>query len=588
MMPLAPRVHRFAGVLVPVLVGMALIAQASWFQQTTSAVWDEVIYLTAGLDFYHHGHIDRLVTLGIAPLPVMLFYLAPALAFSADQLAPVELSRAVALARVANLVGVGLPLVLLPYFWMARRRGLLAGSVVGVLLACSPMVLTFSGLAVTDGCFALAFLCAVAAIDAYLRRPTAKRFVTVGLVCGVALAAKYTAILLFPMALVAFVWSGRLSAANGGTVKWLHVAARAAVKTVTVAAIAIVFVWTLHGFALDHVLPDGWTSPPSLRGPVGNAIGAVGRTLVVPAPVRSIVFQLQHAGGGQPQFLLGQKSTHGWWYYFPVALLLKSTPAELLMAALLPFLLWWSRTRMDTTSVVLALTAAFVLLSVLPSQLDIGVRYVLVLYPLTVLLTVDLAAVIGQQRRWLPWLLGLIAVVQIASAVGAAPQYLSYFNGLFTPPGTAYTRLVDSNLDWGQDLPALRTALAERGTSRVLLAYFGAAPPEAYGVQATPWDSPDDRDVAGHRWVAVSATLLNGVYLRGDPFQGFRRLDPDARLSEGMFLYDVSKPGVQRAVAFMRSRVALQPCRAGATAPKPGDPSAGALSHWHIRCNGFK
>jgi hypothetical protein len=284
--------------------------------------------------------------------------------------------------------------------------------------------------------------------------------------CGVALAAKYTALLLFPMTLVAFVWSGRPSAAaNRNAVRWLPVGARAAGKTAVVAALALVFVWTLHGFALDHVFPEGWAPPPSLRGPVGNAIGAVGRTLVVPAPVRAIVFQLQYAGGGLPQFLLGQKSTHGWWYYFPVALLLKSAPAELLMAALLPFLLWWSRTRMDATSGLLALTAALVFVSVLPSRLDTGVRYVLALYPLGVLLTVDLAAVVARQRRWLPWLLGVIAVSQIVSAVGAAPQSLSYFNGLFTPSGAGYTRLVDSNLYWGQDLPALRTALAERGTT---------------------------------------------------------------------------------------------------------------------------
>jgi hypothetical protein len=86
--------------------------------------------------------------------------------------------------------------------------------------------------------------------------------------------------------------------------------------------------------------------------------------------------------------------------------------------------------------------------------------------------------------------------------------------------------------------------------------------------------------------VAVSATLLDGLYLRGDPFKGFRSLGSDARLSEGMFLYDASKPDVQRAVAFMRSRVAVQPCRTDANAPKPNDPSASALSHWHIRCNG--
>ena len=109
---------------------------------------------------------------------------------------------------------------------------------------------------------------------------------------------------------------------------------------------------------------------------------------MVPAPVRGIVYQIEHASGGQQQFLLGQKSTRGWWYYYPLALLYKSTPAELLLAALLPFLLWRTRRDMDATSTLLALTAAFVFVSVLSSRLDIGVRYVLVLYPLVALLAV--------------------------------------------------------------------------------------------------------------------------------------------------------------------------------------------------------
>ena len=443
--------------------------------------------------------------------------------------------RAILLARVTHLVVVGLPLVLLPYFWMTRRRGLLAGAAVGALLAFSPLVIAFSAIAVTDACFALAFLIALAAIDAHVRRPGAKSLALVGVAIGVALAAKSTATLLLPIALAAFIYVERRQDAGRRTAGWPRAAARAFGQIAAVGLVALLLVWALHGFALARVLPDNWNPPPSLRGPVGSAMAEISRAIMVPAPVRGIVYQIEHASGGQQQFLLGQKSTRGWWYYYPLALLYKSTPAELLLAALLPFLLWRTRRDTDATSTLLALTAAFVFVSVLSSRLDIGVRYVLVLYPLVALLAVDRAASMRPRGRWVPAMLGVVVVLQATSAV-AALRYLSYFNRLFTPEGQAYTRLVDSNLDWGQDLPALGAALAERGTDSVVLAYFGVASPQSYGIRATPWDTPDEEALTQSRWIAISATMLNGVYLRGDPFREFRRLRPSDHRPGPQFL----------------------------------------------------
>ena len=575
-----------ARLVVPVALGTALLVQALYFQRTTSAVWDEAIYLTAGLDFYHHGRVERFTNFGIAPLPVMLSYLPPALASSSDQVLPPEFPRAILLARVTHLVVVGLPLVLLPYFWMTRRRGLLAGAAVGALLAFSPLVIAFSAIAVTDACFAVAFLIALAAIDAHVRRPGAKSVALVGVAIGVALAAKYTATLLLPVALAAFLYVERRQEAGRWTAGWLRAAARALGQIAAVGLVALLLVWAMHGFAMARVLPDNWNPPPSLRGPVGAAMAEISRVIMVPAPVRGIVYQIEHASGGQQQFLLGQKSTRGWWYYYPLALLYKSTPAELLLAALLPFLLWRTRRDMDATSTLLALTAAFVFVSVLPSRLDIGVRYVLVLYPLLALLAVDRAASMSPRGRWIPAMLGMLVVLQASSAVAAAPRYLSYFNRLFTPEGQAYTRLVDSNLDWGQDLPALGAALADRGADSVVLAYFGVAPPQAYGIRATPWDTPDEEALARPRWIAISATMLNGVYLRGDPFREFRRLRPDGRPGDSFFFYDASNADVRQAMTYARSRIALQPCRDGATAPKRSDSSYAVVDHWYIRCTG--
>ena len=45
-----------------------------------------------------------------------------------------------------------------------------------------------------------------------------------------------------------------------------------------------------------------------------------------------------------------------------------------------------------------------------------------------------------------------------------APDFLAYFNELDGGPGEAYKHLVDSSLDWGQDLPGLKAWLDASGT----------------------------------------------------------------------------------------------------------------------------
>ena len=68
--------------------------------------------------------------------------------------------------------------------------------------------------------------------------------------------------------------------------------------------------------------------------------------------------------------------------------------------------------------------------------------------------------------------------------LGRHPNYLAYFNRV-VPPGEALLHLIDSSLDWGQELPALKRAmeLDSDGTTP-LLAYFGTASPLSYGVSA--------------------------------------------------------------------------------------------------------
>lgn len=151
--------------------------------------------------------------------------------------------------------------------------------------------------------------------------------------------------------------------------------------------------------------------------------------------------------------------------------------------------------------------------------------------------------------------IGLIAlVVQAVTAAIASPRPLSYFNGLAGGPNNGYRLLADSNLDWGQDLPAIGQVMASVGAREPLAAYFGSAPLEAYGVHVWQWDLTGPQQKLRADWIVISATYLDGLYLANDPFEAFRSIEATARPTPSLFLYDAARPEVKAALAQAMAR----------------------------------
>ena len=82
-----------------------------------------------------------------------------------------------------------------------------------------------------------------------------------------------------------------------------------------------------------------------------------------------------------------------------------------------------------------------------------------------------------------------LLLLQAASVVTAYPHLLSYTSIWAGGRDRAHRVIVDSSLDWGQGLLELRRFMSEKGVSRVRLAYFGSAMPEAYGIDYVPLPS---------------------------------------------------------------------------------------------------
>jgi hypothetical protein len=556
-----------AWVVVPAVLAGAVLAQTRLFRQATCETYDEFTYLRMGVCIFRHGDFVSLASPMTPPLPILLEYWLPALRARALPDTPGWESEVPELTRQARLltsVLVGVPLVWAVHAWLTRRQGWLAGALGGGLAAFSPSILAASSIATTDACFALFAVLALAALHRYQLRPSRGSFVGAGAAMGLAMASKQSAVFLFPVALVELLlkcpkrerrttrvddclwvlyWTGsRLSALIG---------------------LAFLVDWAVYGFGLAPTFQSGNTHVPmpDVVGMAANlfpdseAIMDTARRLRPPLALDTFIGQVNHATEGHQAFLMGRYSFRGWWYFFPVAIAVKSTPAELVTIALAVLMACRASNWRDPARRLWLSSLAVMIGLGIASSINIGHRYMLLVYPLAVLLAVDrLGEGVGRGRVWGVSVGTLLLAWQAVSAVWVAPHYLSYFNSFCGGPSEGYRYLVDSSLDWGQDLPSLRRELEARGYHRVALCYFGTAKPFAYGIRSADWLWAGEPDRSECDWLAISATALQGAYSGSSVVsERFRGLE-SGRAGYTIFLYDLKDPRVRAALEASRER----------------------------------
>lgn len=509
--------------LIACLLAAALAAQAGWSAATTSGTPDETTYLAAGLRLYHHGDVRPLVNDGVAPLPVLLSFAAPAFADAT------EYARAIRVARASAIALIAIPLVLIVYWSLFHASGRAAATIGAALIAFSPNIIAHAAVAATDICFVAATLGALLALVRYVDNRSRGRLAVLALALAAALAAKYSAITLFPVVLLVLVLTNRTPPMSGRV--W-----RALAVTCGLVLTSFLIVWALHGFAM---FPSKVAALESYR---------------LPAVISSVLSQAVHQRGGHPAFLMGSTSATGWWYYMPVAFAVKSTPAELIVIAFGLFVLATDWRHASTSALVWRVTILTFGTFMLLNRLDLGIRYALILVPLFAFVTLEKWRRVADART-LSLTGAAIVLLQASSAFLIAPHYLSYFNRLSGGPSAGYRYLADSNIDWGQDLPSLRKVLSDLGGRRALLfSYFGNAPFAAYGLSADAWTSAVQQDFARWDYVAISVTHLDGLFVPGDPFEPFRAVSPTARAGYSILLFSTSRPEVREAMATVARR----------------------------------
>jgi hypothetical protein len=458
----------------------------------------------------------------------------------------------------AAVVVLGALLGLAVFFWTRRLFGGPAAALAFFLCVLSPDVLAHGQLVTTDLAFALFTLLAVALFERATARISPGRVLLAGAATGCAFATKFSAPVLVPilaaLAAVVVLCPEAVRDRRGTPIEGLRArAVHLLLVLLAIAVVAFLVLWTSYGFA-RQMSPDpeveakvlAALGPPTSGG--GKAAAALGRTGLLPeAYVRGLVFVLDNAQG-RPTFLMGRLSPNGFPHYFLVTFLLK-TPIPLLLLL---------GVTLATASRLPARTAPFVWIPVVvygfvaaTSRLQIGHRHLLPLYPFLFVAAGRAVALLAARPAGRAKVgavaLGALCAWYAAGTLRLHPHYLAYFNELAGGPSQGWRYLVDSNLDWGQDLPGLKAWMDAHGVARIKLSYFGSADPGYYGIDAdylpgymSPRPARVTREVRPGDVVAVSATNLQGVYLdEADRplMERFRLARPVARIGYSIFIY---------------------------------------------------
>ena len=381
------------------------------------------------------------------------------------------------------------------------------------LAALDPNLRAHARLVTTDVGAALTLTLTVWLWRRWRLHPRPALTVAVGLALGLAIASKYTAALFVLPLVLAVLFAWRLNP-------------RTLTRTAGALATAGLTTWALYGFELRPMF---------------------GLPFPVPLATYWEEFVWTSATLRFPSYLLGSVSRQGSFAYFPVALLAK-TPLPLLGLAVAGLAVWLRRGW--RSEVVLWLPPLAFLAVAVMARVNIGYRHLLPILPL-----LYLAGAWALGRLWSRasagrWAAGGLLAWLALNTLLIYPRDLTFFNEAVGGPDNGWRVLVDSNLDWGQDLDELAAFVREREIGSIYVSYFGSVPIGSFPVAEYPIPARPlpPRPAPGWQqlfpapgWYAISVTHLMGVASLTDPdtFAFFRHRRPEAVLGRTIYVYRV-------------------------------------------------
>ena len=555
---------------------MAILLVTSVRQQ--SQTFDESTHLFGGFAYWKHADFGRnpehppLVKL-LASLPLLRMGLQEPPAFdipyfkaqdfvNGAQLLYTADADAIVLRGRLMVALLTLALGLLVFLASKEIFGSLAAVIAIFLFTFEPNLLANGAIVTTDMGLALFLFASVYTFYRFCNQPSAPRLALCAIATALGLAAKHSGVLILPTLFLLAVVDLLLPVSG---LPFRNVAnsydRRRQLRQLGLALFAIavfsyVVLWAFYGFRYA-ARPGQLQIAPSLSAYAGmlthplqrSVIEFLARYHLLPeAYLYGWVDILLSQGGARPTFIFGHLYGASKWFFFPAVFLLKTTLTLMLFLLLLPFARVYGRRR---EFVFFALPIAFFLICAMSSRINMGVRYLVPIYPFCIVLASAAAASLIRRSVIGKVAVAALVLLTVFSCLHSYPNFLAYSNELFGGPAHTYRFATDSNADWGQGLKWTKTYLDQHPDNNCWFDYHGnpTLRPAYYGINCKPLLSgmshviglggaPIPSTISGT--VLISSTETDGIEWGPgnlNPYQLFHDRTPDATIANIIFVY---------------------------------------------------
>lgn len=565
------------------IVGVAILLFVMWIQLALSVrgesiSWDEGDHLFAAYMSAKHGdfglnpeHPPLVKLVAALPLLAMRDLRVPQLqgrnfkveAFlNGKDFNAWNLNRGI-LFRARLAVTVFALLLGLLVFLAAREMfGTTPALVALTLLAFDPTLLAHGAMVTTDVGVSCFIFGAVYAFYRYVKAPSWRRVAVLGLVTGLGFAAKHTGVLIVPMlvalALCEIIRNPRRASGESTdcrktlTGKMLGALAAAAV-------ISLIVLWAFYGFRYRS-RPGGLKINPPLSVYLtqlskpweGKLLGTVARFHALPESYLYGMADIQAVDDSYTAYFFGTVYPHGTHWYFPGVIAIKSTLPFLILLLIAAGAIVTRRFTRWREILFLTIPPAIYLAVAMSSQMNIGARHIMPVYPfLYVLGAGAVCALMRREPRW-GLVIGVLLAWQAVAAIRTYPVYMAYGNEVWGGADNVHKYLSDSNTDWAQQLIATKKYLDEHNIKDCWFVYFaqGVTDPASYGIPCrllpttetlwwlnVPLQAPPSVDGT----ILVSDGDLNGFEFGPaplNPYEAFKSAKPVAIIQHGVNVFE--------------------------------------------------
>ncbi|MDR0336602.1 MAG: glycosyltransferase family 39 protein [Planctomycetaceae bacterium] len=466
------------------------------------------------------------------------------------------------------------------YIWTKELFGMSSAVISTLTWIFSPYILGYGCLICPDVPSAAVGITALYLFHRWLKRPEMLETFIAGIILGLAELTKFTLLIFYPLFIVLWILYRISEFKLLSRQDWFQ----------QLKQIIIIFATSLLIINMGYLFEDTgkqlgsfkfqttlFTGYKNIKDIPINGANRFENTLLgkipVPLPtnfVQGIDTQRLDFEHGLPSYLRGEWSDHGCRYYYLYALLIKTPLGTISLFLLAIFCTFFQKGyNVSWRDEMVILLSGIVLLAFVSSQTGFSVhsRYIIPALPFFFIWISKIGNVFILRKRFLQMIISILLFWSMFSSLWVYPHCISYFNELAAilptpnepyspqePEGTPFIvsllnagsrnggrHLLNSNIDWGQDLFCLERWCLQH--------------PEIHTMRVTRWSSYplEQTKIPSHGipaennlqpgWYALS---VNDLYNREKQYRHFLHLKPVARVGYSMYIYHVTPEDANR------------------------------------------